>query len=96
MDAKNYCRSIEVELYGWKARMYDMVRKVDKLRSSDKQKIATQVEELHQNIAEMERLIEQLQTECPIELGSEKKQIEETSSEMKQKYEEAMSAVLQF
>ena len=96
MDAKNYCRSIEVELYGWKARMYDMVRKVDKLRSSDKQKIATQVEELHQNIAEMERLIEQLQTECPIEFGSEKKKIEATSSEMKQKYEEAMSAVLQF
>ena len=96
MDAKNYCRSIEVELYGWKARMYDMIRKVDKLRSSDKQKIATQVEELHQNIAEMERLIEQLQTECPIEFGSEKKKIEATSSEMKQKYEEAMSAVLQF
>ena len=96
MDAKNYCRSIEVELYGWKAKMYDMVRKVDKLRRSDKEKILARVEELHQNIADMERLIEQLQTECPIEFGSEKKQIEATGAGMKQQYEDAMSAVLQF
>jgi methylaspartate ammonia-lyase len=83
MDAKNYCRSIEVELYGWKARMY-------------KEKIHASVEELHKNIADMERMIEQLQTECPLEFGSEKKQIEETSADMKKKYEDAMSAVLQF
>ena len=96
MDAKNYCRSIEVELYAWKAKMYDMVRKVDKLRSSDKEKIVSRVEELHKNIADMERLIEQLQTECPIEFGSQKKQIEESTEGMKKKYEDAMSAVFQF
>jgi hypothetical protein len=96
MDAKNYCRSIEVELYGWKARMYDMVRKVDTLRRSDKEKISAKVEELHKNITDMERMIEQLQSECPLEFGSEKKQIEETSTEMKKQYEDAMSAVLQF
>ena len=70
MDAKNYCRSIEVELYGWKAKMYDMVRKVDKLRSSDKEKVLARVEELHNSIADMEHLIEQLQTECPQQLGN--------------------------
>ena len=96
MDAKNYCRSVEVELYGWKAKMYDMVRKVEQLRSSDKEKVLAQVEQLHRHIEDMERLIEQLQTECPLEFGSEKKQIDETSAGMKKKYEEAMSAVLQF
>ena len=96
MDAKNYCRSIEVELYGWKAKMYDMIRKVDKLRSSDKDKILSRVEELHQNISEMESLIEKLQSECPIEFGAEKKQIEGTTADMKKRYEDAMAAVLQF
>ena len=96
MDAKNYCRSIEVELYGWKAKMYDMVRKVDKLRRSDKDAVHARVEELHKNIADMENLIEQLQTECPLEFGTEKKQIDETSAGMKKKYEDAMAAVLQF
>jgi TolA-binding protein len=96
MDAKNYCRSVEVELYGWKAKMYDMVRKVEKLRSSDKERVAAQVEQLHRHIEDMEHIIEQLQTECPLEFGSEKQQIEETTSGLKNKYEEAMSAVLQF
>ena len=96
MEVKDYCKSIEIELYGWKAKMYDMIRKVDQLRSSDKDKILSRVEELHKNISEMERLIEKLQAECPIEFGAEKKQIEGTTADMKKRYEDAMSAVLQF
>lgn len=96
MEVKDYCRSVEVELHGWKAKMYDMVRKVDKLRGSEKEKIASQVQELHEHISEMERIIDQLQTECPVEFGPQKKQIEESTEGMKKKYEDAMSAVLQF
>ena len=96
MEVKDYCRSIEVELYGWKAKMYDMVRKVDKLRGSEKQKITSQVDELHQHISDMERIIEQLQTECPVEFGPQKKQLEDSTEGMKKKYEDAMAAVLQF
>ena len=76
--------------------MYDMVRKVDKLRSSEKEKIISQVEGLHKHISDMERIIEQLQTECPVEFGPQKTQIEETTKGMKKKYEDAMSAVFQF
>ena len=96
MKVKDYCRSVEVELYGWKAKMYDMVRKVDKLRGSEKERIASQVEELHKHIEDMERIIDHLQTECPVEFGPQKKQIEESSEGMKKKYDDAMSAVLQF
>jgi hypothetical protein len=96
MEVKDYCRSIDVELYGWKAKMYDMVRKVDKLRSSEKEQVASKVEDLHKHIAEMERIIEKLQTECPVEFGPQKKQIEESTEGMKKKYEDAMAAVFQF
>jgi hypothetical protein len=96
MEAKDYCRSIEVELHGWKAKMYDMVRKVDKLRSSEKDKVASQIEELHQHISDMEHIIEQLQTECPVEFGPQKKQVEDSSESMKKKYGDAMAAVFQF
>ena len=96
MDVKDYCHSIEIELNGWKAKMYDMVRKVDKLRSSEKEQVASKVEELHNHISEMERIIEQLQTECPVEFGPQKKQIEESTEGMKKKYEDAMAAVFQF
>ena len=96
MEVKDYCRSIEVELHGWKAKMYDMVRKVDKLRGSEKEKVTSQVEALHKHISDMERIIEQLQTECPVDFGPQKKQIEESTEGMKKKYDDAMSAVLQF
>jgi hypothetical protein len=96
MDAKNYCQSIEAELYGWKVKMYDMIRKVDRLRGSDKEKVLSRVEELHNNISDMERILEQIQTACPMEFGAEKKRIEGTTAGMKKQYEEAMSAILQF
>ena len=96
MEVKDYCRSIEVELHGWKAKMYDMVRKVDKLRGSEKDQVAAKIEDLHKHISEMERIIGQLQTECPVEFGPQKKQIEESTDSMKKKYEDAMAAVFQF
>ena len=96
MEVKDYCRSIEVELHGWKAKMYDMVRKVDKLRGSEKEKISSQVDALHQHISDMEHIIEQLQTECPVEFGPQKSKLEESTEGMKKKYEDAMAAVFQF
>jgi methylaspartate ammonia-lyase len=96
MEVKDYCRSIDVELYSWKAKMYDMVRKVDKLKGSEKEQVASKVEDLHKHISEMEHIIEKLQTECPVDFGPQKKQIEESTEDMKKKYEDAMAAVFQF
>jgi hypothetical protein len=96
MEVKDYCRSVEVELIGWKAKMYDMVRKVDKLRGTDAQNIQTNIEALHKNISDMERIIDQLRTECPLEYGPQKKEIDSASTNLKSKYEDAMAAVLQF
>jgi len=96
MDVKDYCRSTEIELYGWKAKMYDMIRKVEQLRRADKEKIAEQVEQLHKHISEMERMIKDLQSECPVEFGDRKQKIDKNTADMKKKYEDAMSAVLRF
>jgi len=96
MDVKDYCHSIEVELNGWKAKMYNMVRKVDKLRGADKDNLAAQVENLHKHIGDIERIVNTLQTECPADFSPQKKEIDASQDEMKKKYEDAMAAVLQF
>jgi hypothetical protein len=96
MDVKDYCHSIEIELNGWKAKMYNMVRKVDKLRGADKDKLAAQVGDLHKHIEDIEKIVNTLQTECPADFGPQKKEIDTSQSEMKKKYEDAMAAVLQF
>ena len=33
MEFKDYCGSVAIELSGWKAKMYDVVRKLDKVSS---------------------------------------------------------------
>jgi TolA-binding protein len=76
--------------------MYDMVRKVDRLKGAGKETMQSQVDDLHTHIEDMEHIINQLQTECPAEFGPQKKEIEATTTEMKKKYEDAMAAVLQF
>ena len=96
MEVQDYCRSVEAELHGWKTKMYDMVRKVDKLRGADKGKLSTEVEDLHKHIEDIERIVSTLQTECPADFGPQKKEVEETQAAMKKKYEDAMAAVLQF
>ena len=96
MDVKDYCQSIEHELFSWKAKMYDMVRKTSQLRSADQEKIASKVDELHKAIEGMESILSQLQTECPVEFGPQKDDLEKTAAGMKKKYDEAMGAVLQF
>ena len=96
MDVKDYCRSIEIELNGWKTKMYDMVRKVDQLRGADQDKLTAQVEGLHKHIEDIERIVSTLQTECPADFSPQKKEVDDTPAEMKKKYEDAMAAVLQF
>ena len=96
MDVKDYCRSIEVELNGWKTKMYEMVRKVDKLRGADQDKLTAQVDGLHKHIEDIERIVSTLQTECPADFGPQKQEIDASQTEMKKKYEDAMAAVLQF
>jgi hypothetical protein len=73
-----------------------MIRKVDKLRISEKEKIVARVDDLHKNIEDMEHLINQLQTECPIKFRPQKQEIEEKLAGVNKQYEDAMSAVWQF
>jgi hypothetical protein len=96
MAVKDYCHSIEIELNAWKTKMYNMVRKVDKLRSADRDKLSAQVEGLHKHIEDIERIVNTLQTECPADFGPQKQEIDASQTEMKKKYEDAMAAVLQF
>ena len=60
MDVKDYCKGMEMELTAWKAKLYDLTRKVDKLGTAEKEKILPNVEDLHMFVVEMGDRIEQL------------------------------------
>lgn len=71
MKAKNCCKTMEMELTGWKAIVYDITRKMEALPGGEKTKILTNIEDLHMLIAEMDDRIDQIRENCTPETGME-------------------------
>lgn len=93
MDVKDYCKGVEAELTAWKAKLYDMMRKLDSLGTAEKQKILPNVEDLHMFVTEMSDRIDQLRNECPTEWSPQKKEIDEAHVDMRGKYEDTMKHI---
>ena len=93
MDVLDYCKGMEMELTAWKAKLYDLTRKVDKLSSGDKQRMLGNIGDLHNLLTEFEDRIEKLKTECPSEWSPQKTEIEEGHVDMRSKYEETMAEI---
>ena len=93
MDVQDYCKSLETEMTAWKAKLYDVVRKVDKLGSAEKEKVLPNIEDLHMFLEEMTDRVEKLKTECPSDWSPIKKEIEDSSINMRGKYEETMDYI---
>ncbi len=69
MKARNCCKTMEMELTGWKAIIYDITRKMEKLPGGEKAKILSTIEDLHILIEELDERIEQIRDNCTPETG---------------------------
>ena len=76
MDVRSYCDNVTIELIGWKAKVYDIVRRLDKMSSGDKEKVQDQVNDLHVLIEELDDRIGKLKHECPTEWSSDKAELD--------------------
>lgn len=93
MDVMDYCKKMELELTAWKAKLYDLTRKIDSLGSAEKEKVLPNVEDLHMYVTEMTDRIEKLKSECPTEWSPMKKDIDDAHVDMRGKYEETMEYI---
>jgi predicted nuclease with TOPRIM domain len=84
---------METEMTAWKAKLYDVMRKLDKLGSAEKEKVLPNIEDLHIFLEEMSDRVEKLKTECPSDWSPIKNEIEEGSVDMRGKYEETMEYI---
>ena len=75
-DVQSYCDGVVTELSVWKAKIYDVVRKVDKVSSGDKAKLGSQVNDLHMLIEEIENRIARLRSECPTDWKADQIEME--------------------
>jgi predicted nuclease with TOPRIM domain len=88
MDLQTYCDSMSSELTAWKAKVYDVVRKLDKTPSGDKTKVVPHVNELHMIIEELGGRITKLRTECPTVWEPQKEELEGKITHLKKRWEE--------
>jgi hypothetical protein len=88
MDAKSYCASVAIELNGWKAKLYDVIRKTGSLAARDEKKVAPMIRDLNDLMDDLNRQIETLARECPAEWGTEKSEIESKISRLNDKWKD--------
>ncbi len=65
MNVVDYCKGMEMELIAWKAKMYDLTRKVESLGSKELEKVLPNVQDLNILITDMSVRIEQLKKRGP-------------------------------
>lgn len=83
MEVQDYCGAMSTELMAWKAKMYDVVRKVDKLGTADRGKILSNVEDLHILIEDLGQRINNLNKDCPTEWNPQREEIEGKMSSLR-------------
>lgn len=98
MKARNCCKTMEMELTGWKAIVYDITRKMEQLPGGQKEKILPNIEDLHILIEEMDERIEQIRDTCTPETGiediqAERKAYDASISSLRVTAEEAMKGL---
>lgn len=93
MEVQAYCFGLQAELTGWKAKVYDVVRKFDRRSTGDKDKVAHEIRDLHMIIEELTDRIERLQRECPTQWEPDKIELESRFTVLKNKWEDVWEDV---
>jgi len=89
MDVKDYCRNVETELTAWKAKLYNVIRQMDKLSTGEKQRMYEKINGLHIIMTELDDRLDKLRTSCPTEWSPERKAIKGQLADLGSKYEDA-------
>ena len=82
MDVTSYCDALGNHFTGWKARIYDVIRVVEKLPANEKETVYPSIRSLHAIVEEINVELEQLKTACPVDWSPNRKTIDEKMSEL--------------
>lgn len=96
MEIKDYCRNVDMELNVWKAKLYDVISKMDHLPTANKQRMYEEVNGLHILMAELEERIEKLRSECPTEWSPDQEDIKVKFSELGSRYNDTAGVLFDY
>lgn len=84
MDVAAYCDALERQLTGWKAKIYDVIRVVDKLPETEKEAVFPSIRSLHSIVAEIDAELEQLRVACPADWSPNRQSVDEKMAELQE------------
>jgi DNA-directed RNA polymerase subunit F len=93
MEVQDYCRNLHIELTGWKAKVYDIMRKFDRLDTGNKGKVVSEVNDLHIFVEELDNRISELERECPSEWSPAREEIQNKLQALGYKWEKTWQGV---
>lgn len=96
MEVTDYCRNVEMELTAWKSKLYDVVRKMDKAPTGDKEKIYEDINGLHIIMTELEDRLDRLRTACPTDWRAEEKDIRVKLGDLESRYNDAAKVLFDY
>ncbi len=82
MDVNIFCGAMQTEINSMKARVYDIMRTVEKAKGKKKKAESVRLAELHALIEHIESMNDKLARACPLDWSGEKAAIEEKKSEL--------------
>ena len=85
MDIRTYCDSMYAELTGMKAKVYDILRVIERMPREERAKIRLQTDELQFLVGDLSRRIDRLMQECPADWSKDKLVIEELKEQLAEK-----------
>ena len=91
-DVNSYCDATVSELSLWKARIFDVLRRLDKASSGDKAKVADQINDLYIFVDEIEARIGKLRTECPADWKADQAELDNKFGHLKGLYNDVAAS----
>jgi hypothetical protein len=85
MDVDSFCGMMQSEITSLKARVYDIMRSVEKIKDKKKKKKAAELTDLHALLEHLSEMNNKLAKECPLDWSQEKKAIEAKKTELIEK-----------
>jgi hypothetical protein len=93
MELQDYCNNVQIELTGWKAKVDDVMRKLDKVDTGDKGNIVSLINDIHIIVEGLSDRISQLERECPTEWAPEREAIQNKLQALDYKWDEVWQRV---
>ncbi|MGD8990481.1 MAG: hypothetical protein PVI00_03395 [Desulfobacterales bacterium] len=82
MDAIAYCDKLEQHLTAWKAKLYDVIRIVDRMAEKEKETVFSSIRGLHAIVDQIDTEVEQLRTACPADWSPNRQNLDRKMAEL--------------